>query len=160
MQLYKLIGTDGREYGPADADVVRQWIRENRVERQTPVFAPGSADWTFVGLLPEFANDFSGTLPPPIAPIAPLPPTPVPVPYLAKSESLAKAGMVCGILSVTIGCCCGGAPFNFLGMIFSLLALVQISENPQRYGGRGMAIVGLILSLCGFVIFALLILAH
>jgi len=46
-----------------------------------------------------------------------------------------------------------------LGLIFSLIALVQISENPQVYGGRDLAILGLILSLLsvlvmgGFLIF-------
>ena len=72
---------------------------------------------------------------------------------------MAKSGLFCGILSITVGCCCCGLPFNLLGLIFSLIALVQISENPQVYGGRDLAILGLILSLLsvlvmgGFLIF-------
>ena len=148
--MYQVIGTDGKNYGPATADQIRQWIRENRVERRTPLLVPGAADWTFVGLHPEFANDFSvGAAPPPI--IAPATAIVVPTVPMQRT-SMAKAGLVCGVLSVTVACCCGGLPFNLLGLIFSIIALVQISENPQQYGGRDMAIVGLLLSVLGFLI--------
>lgn len=161
MTLYQLIGTDGRHYGPASADQVRQWIREHRLERQTPVFVPGSTDWTFLGLLPEFAGAFLDTAgqsaPPLLQPaspafIAPLNPM--------RSESMAKAGLICGILAVTVCCCCGGLPFSLLGLIFSMIALVQFADNPQKYGGQGMAIVGLLLSLCGFLVLCLGMFCH
>jgi len=162
MILYKLIGTDGREYGPANADQVRQWIRENRVERQTPVFVPGAADWTFVGLLPEFANDFPGPAPagsagaaPP--PIQASPPAVICPAYPVRSDSMAKAALICGILAVTVGCCCAGVPFNILALIFAIVALVQIADNPQRHGGGAMAILGLVLSVISFVIFSVVV---
>jgi len=165
MTLYKLIGTDGREYGPASAEHIHQWIRENRVERQTPIFVPGATDWTFVGLLPEFANDFPGTAPvppPPSAPprIQPPPPAFVIPAYPKRNDSMAKAGLVFGILAVTLGCCCAGLPFNLLGLVFSVIALVQIAENPQRYGGAVMAIVGLVLSACSFLLLAVAIISR
>ena len=72
--------------------------------------------------------------------------------------SLAKAGLICGILSITIACCCGGLPFNLLGLVFSIIALVQIGENPRRYGGKDMAIIGLILSALGTLILLLALL--
>jgi len=154
--MYKVIGTDGREYGPAEASHLREWIRQGRVEPQTPVFVAGSPDWTFVGLLPEFSREFPKIAPPVLASpaAAPYPPA---IPQLKLS--MAKSGLFCGILSITVGCCCCGLPFNLLGLIFSLIALVQISENPQVYGGRDLAILGLILSLLsvlvmgGFLIF-------
>jgi hypothetical protein len=68
--IYKVIGEDGKEYGWVDAEQMRQWIAEGRVERQTPVFVDGAKDWNFVGLLPEFAGFFAGGTPPPIAPPA------------------------------------------------------------------------------------------
>ena len=74
--MYKIIGQDGKEYGPVTAGQLRQWISENRVESRTPVFADGAKDWTFVGLLPEFANCFSGGVPPAIAPQTIAPPAP------------------------------------------------------------------------------------
>ena len=150
--MYKLIGTDGKEYGPATADQIRQWIRENRVDRHTRVFVHDAADWTPACLLPEFATDFPAAPPPPLSAPTPGLITP-PVPLL--NRSLAKTGLICGILSVTVCCCCGGLPFNVLGLVFSIIALVQTGENPQRYGGRDLAIMGLILSALGFLMLAL-----
>ena len=45
---------------------------------------------------------------------------------------MAMAGLVMGILSITCGmCCCYGLPFNVLGIIFSLVALAQIKNDPH-----------------------------
>jgi hypothetical protein len=63
--------------------------------------------------------------------------------------------MVMGILSITCGmCCCYGAPFNILGIIFSLVALAQIKNDPLAQQGRPLAIAGLILSLASIVLSA------
>ena len=150
--MFKLIATDGREYGPATADQIRQWIREHRVDRHTRIFVHDPADWTPASLVPEFANDFPGDPPPPVIP--PASPGVITPPSTPLSCSLAQAGMVCGLLSVTVFCCCGGLPFNLLGLVFSLIALVQISENPRRYGGRALAVTGLVFSIIGCLILA------
>jgi hypothetical protein len=148
--MYKIIGTDGKEYGPLSSDQIRRWIAENRVERQTPVFVEGAKDWNFLGLLPEFAGYFSGA-----APITP--PVIIPPGQPRKTHSFATAGLVCGILSVTLCACCGGFPFNVLGLIFSIIALLQINESPQLFEGRGLAIAGIILSAVSFLIFLVLL---
>ena len=145
--MYKIIGQDGKEYGPISVEEMRQWISESRVESRTPVFADGAKDWTFVGLLPEFANCFAAGVPPAIAPQTIAPPTPT-----RKTNGFATAGLVCGILSVTLCLCCGGIPANVLGLIFSIVALFQINENPQLHEGRGLAIAGIILSAVSFLI--------
>jgi hypothetical protein len=146
--MYKIIGQDGKEYGPITAEQLRQWIAENRVERQTPVFKDGAKDWTFIGLLPEFAAHFAGGTPPTITPLRPGASTAGQMP---KTNSFATAGLIFGILSVTFVCCCGGFPLNVLGLIFSIIALVQISERPELHAGRGLAIAGLILSTTSFL---------
>ena len=138
--MYKIIGTDGREYGQITAEQIRQWITEGRIERQTPVFVDGAKDWNFVGLLPEFANCFATTTPSVITP--PVQPR--------KTNSFATAGLVCSILAWII-CCCG-FPFNLLGLVFSLIALSQISRHPGLYEGRGLAIAGLILSIASLLL--------
>ncbi len=141
---YKIIGQDGKEYGPATGEQLRQWILENRIESRTPVFAEDAKDWTFAGLLPEFAALFqpAGTQ---------VPPTIAPPNQPRKVNGFATTGLVCGILSVTLCLCCGGIPFNVLGLIFSIVALFQIGENPQLHKGRGMAIAGIILSVASLV---------
>jgi uncharacterized membrane protein len=71
---------------------------------------------------------------------------------------MAVMGMVMGILSITCGmCCCYGLPFNVLGIIFSLVALAQIGNDPQSQQGRPLAIAGLVLSILSLVLSALLL---
>jgi len=138
---YTIVGNDGRNYGPVDADQVRQWIRQARVDSRTPVFVAGAADWTFAGLLPEFANEFSGqppgATPPPFtaAAAATLP---------ARKNSLATWGFICALLSWTCCGCC--LPLGILGLTFSIIALVQVNASATPMEGRGLAIAGLVLS--------------
>ena len=136
---YKIIGEDGKEYRPVSAEQLRQWIAEGRVESRTPVFVDGAKEWNFIGLLPEFANCFARTTPPGIAPTRQPP----------KTNSYATAGLVCSILAWV--CCCG-FPFNLLGLVFSLVALSQISRHPEHYEGRGLAIAGLVLSIASLLL--------
>jgi len=146
--MYKIIGDNGHEYGPATGEQIRQWIAEGRVERRTPVFVDGAKDWNFVGLLPEFAGCFPASATPP--PIAPPRMTVSNLGRQARTNSYAQAGMIFGILSVT--CCCCGFPFGILGLVFSLIGLSQINANPELHEGRGMAIAGLILSILSLLL--------
>jgi hypothetical protein len=136
---YKIIGIDGKTYGPTTAEQIRQWIVQGRIESQTPVFVDGASEWTFIGLLPEFSKHFPGTTPPVVAP-----PKPVVMPS-SKTNGFATAGFVCGIASLPMFCCCG-FPFNLLGLIFSIIALVQIKAAVEKPEGRGLAIAGLVCS--------------
>jgi hypothetical protein len=64
--------------------------------------------------------------------------------------------MIMGLLSLTCGlCCCYGFPFNVLGIIFSLVALAQIKNDPLSQQGKGLAIAGLVLCLLSIVSAAL-----
>lgn len=56
---YKVMGEDGQEYGPVNADQIRQWILEQRLEQKSPVKSSDSRDWVFLGSLPEFATAFN-----------------------------------------------------------------------------------------------------
>jgi hypothetical protein len=140
--MYRILGADGRQYGPVSAGQIKQWIAEGRVESRTPVFTDGAADWTFAGLLPEFANCFVPATPPAI--LAPG--------HLRQTNSSATTGLICGILSWVIFCCCFGFPFNLLGLVFSLIGLSQINRHPELYEGRGQAIAGLVLSLSSLLL--------
>src|SRR5258708_7411217 len=53
--MYKIIGADGKEYGPVTAEQLRQWMAEGRVNAATRVQAEGSTEWKTIGALPEFA---------------------------------------------------------------------------------------------------------
>jgi hypothetical protein len=53
--MYKIIGADGKEYGPVAADQVRQWIAEGRANAQTQAQAEGATDWKPLSAFAEFA---------------------------------------------------------------------------------------------------------
>jgi hypothetical protein len=135
--MYKIVGNDGKTYGPVNAETLREWISQGRVENRTPVLPDGSVEWTIVGLLPEFATECSA--PPPVM----TPPKMVPPSASRSTNGFATAGFICGLISLT--CCCG-CPFNILGLIFSIVALVQINGQTQKQEGWGLALAGLICS--------------
>ena len=66
--MYKIIGADGKEYGPVSAEQLRQWHKEGRVNNQTRILAEGSTDWKAFGDCPEFAS--ASSTPPPFSPNA------------------------------------------------------------------------------------------
>jgi hypothetical protein len=134
---YKIIGHDGKTYGPTNADQIRLWIAQGRVESRTAVLIEGAGDWTFVGLLPEFATAFNAT-PPPIGAFKPE------VRTALKTNQLATWSLICGVLAWTCCCCC--LPFNLAGLVLGIIALIQISSSSTPQEGRGMAIAGVILS--------------
>jgi hypothetical protein len=57
--MYKILGSDGCEYGPVSAEKIKQWIQEDRVEQKTPVMPDSAEDWVFLGALTEFAEAFA-----------------------------------------------------------------------------------------------------
>ena len=62
--MYKIIGADGKEYGPVNAEQLRQWLTEGRVNQQTRVLAEGNTEWKTFGEYPEFAEATATPLPP------------------------------------------------------------------------------------------------
>jgi len=151
--MYKIIGADGRKYGPVSGDQLRQWISEGRVSADTPVLADGSADWNPLRALAEFTSLLAGPTPPPIGPLTRLPGGTT----LRRNHPFAVTGLILGIVSLTFGlCCCYGLPFNLLGIVFSLLGLAQIRKQPDAYSCEGLAIAGLICSIVSLTLAAAL----
>lgn len=125
-----------------------------------PPRPPGS------GPYPGFGPGGSGPPPPPPAPGAYVPP-PIPVVYgqvmapygayqPAKSTNgFAIASMVIGIVSSLA--CYLGIFTGVLGLVLGLVALSQIRAAPERIGGKGMAIAGIVTSTIAIVIWVGLI---
>ena len=63
---YKIIGGDGREYGPATLAELQDWIRDGRVGTHTHVWQNERAIWTSAGEHPELQEFF----PPPLVEVA------------------------------------------------------------------------------------------
>jgi hypothetical protein len=151
--MYKIIGIDGRQYGPISADQLRRWIAEGRANVQTQTFVEGASEWKPLGALPEFAVHFAPQVPPQI--------TPVTGSHVRRTNALALWGMILGILALVFCiCCCLNIPLGALGLVFSLCGLFQINERPEYYEGRGLAIAGIVLSSLALLISILMLLSN
>jgi hypothetical protein len=157
--MYKIVGADQKEYGPVTEEQLRQWITEGRANGQT-IARLDEGPWKPLGTFPEFAS-LLGTTTAPLSSSS-LPPlsTPPQVPLggaLASgsppTSGMAITGLICSIL----GLFCCGPLFSTLGLIFSAMALNQINQDPARYGGKAVAVAGIVLSVVGYAIFAIFI---
>ena len=70
--MYRIIGADGREYGPVTAEQLRQWIAEGRVNHQTRVQAEGSPDWKTLADFPELSAAVAQPAIPKVYAVAPV----------------------------------------------------------------------------------------
>jgi uncharacterized OB-fold protein len=52
--MYKVIGKDGRQYGPITAEELKDWIAENYLNAQSLVQIEGTQEWRALATLPEF----------------------------------------------------------------------------------------------------------
>ncbi len=141
--MYKIIGSDGKEYGPVSLEQLRQWREEGRVNNDTRIRTGNETNWQRLADLPEFA----AATPPPSTP-------PAFRSYTAPASinGFAIAGLVLGIVALPMCFCCAGLPFNVLGLIFSAIALSQIKQQPQTYTGKGLAIAGLVCSIVSLLL--------
>ena len=66
------------------------------------------------------------------------------------SNGLAIAAMICGIGAIPTTCCCSllSLPLAIAACVLGGIALSKVKAQPQAYGGKGMALAGLI---CGVV---------
>jgi hypothetical protein len=142
--IYKIIGQDGKEYGPVTAEQLRQWIAEGRVERGR------RCSWTArrTGISSACCRSsriVSRRKPPVIGPSGPG--------HSSKSNSHLRWRDWFAEFWPWI-CCCG-FPFNLLGITFSQSSPCRKSAAiPEIYEGRGLAIAGLILSIAPLLFFS------
>ncbi len=71
--MFKIIGSDQKEYGPISAGELRNWILEARVNASTMVQPEGETGWRPLSAFPEFADLIPSSkpavaAPPPIIP--------------------------------------------------------------------------------------------
>ena len=139
--MYYIIGTDGAEYGPVNADELRRWIAEGRANAESRARAAGVAEWRPLRDFPEFAPDVNPgprSTPPLFSAQPAMASEPV-----GRTNGLAVAGFLFGVSGF---CCCPCGPlFPLAGLILSLTALSQLNANSTQ-SGRGLAIAGLVLS--------------
>jgi TM2 domain-containing membrane protein YozV len=89
--MYKILGTDGRQYGAIAADQIRRWIAENRANANTLAQSEGSVEWKPLVSFPEFSSAFN-LAPPPMSPSS----------YNPRASNKIPAG-ICAILLGGLG---------------------------------------------------------
>lgn len=130
--MYKVIGTDQKEYGPVTVEQVKQWITEGRLNAHSKI-KPENGDWQTVAALPEFASSLSGRTgsPPPAVPPAAGEPS--------RTSGMAIASLVLAVLGF-----CGVTAV--VGLILGIVSLRAIERSKGRLSGRGLAIAGICVS--------------
>ena len=139
--MYKLIGTDGRMYGPVTPEQLRQWITEGRANAQSLVQPAGNPDWKPLAEFPELL----------LPPLVNNPPLRVAVP--PRTNGLAIASLVLASVGWATICC--GPVIWIVGIIFASVALSQIKHSAGTQTGKGLAVAGLWLSISGLLALAI-----
>jgi hypothetical protein len=139
---YKVLGADGKEYGPVSAPDLRRWIAEGRVNAQSQLMVEGGTEWRPLSSFPELAVAA---------------PAPFPIMAAGSGSSTRTNGMaITGFVTSLAGlfgfcCCCFGPILSVVGLIFSCVGLSQINANPMQ-GGKGLAIAGIVLAVLGLLL--------
>ena len=86
---------------------------------------------------------------------------PPPPPYaMGPRQDMAVAALVSGLISITIGWCWIGLLTGPLAVGLGIYALVQIKNNPNQFGGKPLAIAGLVTGSLFLVVQLLLLLFY
>jgi hypothetical protein len=100
--MYRIIGANGKEYGPVTPEQLKQWIAEGRANLQSKVRPEGETEWKTLGEIPEIS---AAPPPPPTAGFRPLTGTTANVTnYLWQS------------IVITL-CCC--MPFGIVAIVYA-----------------------------------------
>ena len=124
--MYKIIGTDGRYYGPVHVEQIRRWLAENRVNAQTPVQTEGVTEWKPLASIPELASELK-VVSPPMAP---------PSIYAARASNKIPAG-ICGILLGSLGVhkfILGYTGAGLVMLLITLLSCFMLSPLMHLFG--------------------------
>ena len=142
--MYKIVGADGKEYGPVGLEQLRQWITQGRVNAQTRVQAAGSAEWKTAAEFPELGlGSTAGVSDQESAP-APL----LVGPAEGQQKGLAITSFVLGLLSLSCFGFLAGVPAIICGHV----ARGRARREPSQYGGAALALAGLIMGYVGVLV--------
>jgi hypothetical protein len=150
--MYKIIGADGKEYGPVTAEQLKQWVAEGRVNTQTKVLAEGTTEWRTAAEIPEVA----ATLPvaaaiTPITPVAPIMPT-----ALVSAADQVNGPAVGLIVTAIVGFLvqAGALLMNVLGISFGAM---QRRGTPDAWVNMFSGSIGIVGGILGIAVSVLIL---
>jgi len=146
--MYKIIGADGKEYGPITADQLRAWIAEGRANAQTKILVDGTTDWRNLAEFPELMPaGMKISTPPPFSA-----PTMVSSDAAEKVNGPAMALMILAGINLALGAV--GLLMNLLGS-----SMAMFHGGPQQAwgnmfsGGLGVASSSLGILISGVIFY-------
>jgi hypothetical protein len=157
---YSVRDAYGNTYGPAPAELLRQWVREGRIiPGMTITLAGTNTGWTEISTHPAVADLFSTTLRP-VLPSGPQQVEAVRIEYahpttrINPTNGTAVTSLILGIISFLgampsypVFCCCfGSIPLALASLFLGFLAFSHTRTPGSSQNGKGMALAGIILS--------------
>jgi len=143
--MYRILGADGREYGPANLDQMREWIGQGRVNAQTRVQAEGSPEWRNASEIPELQAFLAN---PAAARAVTAASSQPPAPATKPRQGMAVTSFVLGLLAIL----CFGVLTGLPAIITGHLAHGRARRNPAQFGGAGFAIAGFVMGYVSILI--------
>jgi len=123
--MYKIIGADGKEYGPITADQLRAWIVEGRANAQTKVLMEGTTDWKPLSEYPELLPaGIKLSAPPPFA-----------APTVSTSDAADKVSGPAMALMILAGL---NLALGVVGLLINVLgsSMAMFNQGPQQAWGN------------------------
>jgi hypothetical protein len=138
--MYRIIGADGKEYGPVTIDQLREWLAQGRINAQTRVKPVEGGEWKTASDMSELA----ALLRPPDARAAgqATPPILAPPKLPARDNGLAIVSFVLGLCSFVV---CLSVLTGIPAIICGHIARSRATRLPARYSASGLATAGLVL---------------
>ena len=145
--MYKILGADGKEYGPVSLEQLQRWQAEGRINARTRVKADGAMDWKEAAEFPElgFSNAFGAS-----GGGVSQPPDLLPGQIAGQGKGLAIASFVLGLFSLFL--CFLGPILGIPAIICGHLAHHRTRRSPGRTGAPGFAIAGFVMGYCSVVV--------
>jgi hypothetical protein len=134
--MYKILGADGKEYGPVSLQQIQQWVAQGRVNAATRVLPEGATEWKPASEVAELQGSL---VPSQAAPGAETPPA---VPGATVKKGLALTSFILGLCSYVL---CLNVFTGIPAVICGHIAQSRAKRFPNQYGGSGLAIAGLVL---------------
>lgn len=69
-----------------------------------------------------------------------------------RDQTLPTVSLILGILGLVSVCCWGGIPFGAAAFVTGFLGMKNAENNPAKYGGRGLAVGGMVLGIVSFLV--------
>lgn len=146
--MYKIIGADGKEYGPITADQLRAWIAEGRANAHTKILPEGTTDWRPLSEFPDLLPAGTKTSAPP----------PLSAPAFAASDAAEKVNGPALALMILAGL---NLALSAVGLLMNLLgsSMSMFNDGPQQAwgnmfsGGLGVASSSLGILISGVIFY-------